>query len=78
MITNPWIEQGQNIGAISASQKILIDQMELKFGALPEPIVERIQSTNEIDELNTFLRRIITANRLEEMQISNGAGTSLE
>jgi uncharacterized phage protein gp47/JayE len=79
MIVNPLIEQGRKLGvqegAIGAKQETLIDLMQLKFGALPQAIVERVQSITEIEQLQTFLRRVITTNRLEEMGLGNGVVT---
>ena len=86
MIINPLIEQGiqqglqqgHEEGAIEAKQETLLEQMQLKFGALPHPIIERVQSIQEIEPLNAFLRRVITTTRLEEMGIENGFGTRAE
>ena len=78
MITNPLIERGEQRGAIRAKQETLMDLMQLRFGALPQPLIESIQSTQEIDQLDTFLRRVITTNRLEDMGIENGFDTGSE
>ncbi|MBI1930149.1 hypothetical protein HYR99_38600 [Candidatus Poribacteria bacterium] len=75
MITNPLIERGRQQGAITAKQETLIELMQLRFGTLPQLIIQRIQSIQEIEQLNTFLRRVITATRLEGMGIENGSGT---
>jgi hypothetical protein len=75
MIVNPLIEQGRQLGVIGAKQETLIDQMQLKFGVLPQAIVERVQSITEVDQLQTFLRRVITTDRLEEMGLGNGVVT---
>ncbi|MBI1922887.1 hypothetical protein HYR99_01415 [Candidatus Poribacteria bacterium] len=74
MITNPLRQQG----AIVAKQETLINQMQLKFGTLPQPMIQSIQSIQEIDQLNTFLRRVITTSRLEEMGIKDGFFTKNE
>lgn len=78
MITNPLIEQGQQQGAIEAKQEILIEQMQIRFGTLPQLIIQRIQSMQEIGQLDTFLRRVITTTRLEEMGILDGSGPGRE
>jgi hypothetical protein len=86
MITNPLIEQGrqqgiqlgEQQGTIRAKQEILIEQIQLKFGTLPQPMIQSIQSTQGIDQLNTFLRRVITTSRLEEMGIKDGFVTKNE
>jgi uncharacterized phage protein gp47/JayE len=87
MIVNPLIEQGRQLGVqegrqlgvqegtIGAKQETLIDLMQLKFGVLPQAVVERVQSITEIEQLQTFLRRVITTNRLEEMGLGNGVVT---
>jgi len=82
MITNPLVEQGRQQGRqqglIEAKQETLIEQMQLKFGMLPQPMIQNIQSIQEIDQLNTFLRRVITTSRLEEMGIKDGFVTKNE
>jgi hypothetical protein len=71
MIVNPLIERGR----INAKQETLIHQMQLKFGAVPQAIVERVQSITEATQLDTFLSRVITTNRLDEMRLGNGVVT---
>ena len=78
MITNPLVEQGRQQGLIEAKQETLIEQMQLKFGMLPHPMIQNIQSIQELDRLNTFLRRVITTSRLEEMGIEDGFVTKNE
>jgi len=90
MITNPWIErgiqrgiqqgiqQGEQRGTIRAKQETLMDLMQLRFGPLPQSLMQRIQSIQEIDQLNVFLRRVITTTRLEEMGIQDGSGPKQE
>ena len=82
MITNPLIEQGiqqgRYEGTLQAKQETLTDLMQLKFGALPPSIRERIQSMQAIDQLDTFLRRVLTANRLEQMGLTDGFGRKPE
>ena len=75
---NPLVEQGRQQGLIEAKQETLIEQMQLKFGILPEPMIQNIQSIQELDRLNTFLRRVITTSRLEEMGIEDGFVTKNE
>jgi hypothetical protein len=52
--------------------------MQLKFGALPQPFIQRIHSIQEVAQLDTFLRRVITTIRLEEMGFEDGAGARRE
>ncbi len=45
---------------------VLLKQLQLKFGSLPEPVIHRVQSA-AMDELDTWAERILTATALEDV-----------
>lgn len=63
------IQEGREIGAIEAMQQMLTEQMSLKFGSIPQPVLQRIQTLRDTNQLNQLIRRFVTANSLQEMGI---------
>ena len=63
------IQEGLEIGAVEAMQKMLVKQMNLKLGLIPQSILQRIQTLRDINQLDQLSGRVITANTLQEMGI---------
>ncbi len=58
--------QGEVIGEIKGKKQILLKQLTLKFGALPNRIVEKINAS-EINQLDKGLERVLTAVTLDDV-----------
>ncbi|MFQ6043245.1 MAG: DUF4351 domain-containing protein [Candidatus Poribacteria bacterium] len=69
MITNPLIEQGRQQG----KQSTLLNQLNAKFGALPEPVVQEIRAITSEQELDRLSLRVLTANSIDEMGLNGQA-----
>jgi len=48
-------------------REILIRQLKVKFDAVPETTVQRVESISSTDELDQLLEKVIHANSLAEM-----------
>jgi flagellar biosynthesis/type III secretory pathway protein FliH len=68
------LEEGRRIGfeegleevRREGEQKMLLKQLGLKFGALPEPVVQRIRSATELD-IERWVERLLTAWTLDDV-----------
>ena len=74
MITNPLIERGRQQGiqqgVQQGKQSILLQQLNAKFGQLPESVGEEIRAMTNEQELDQLSLRILTANSLDEMGLN--------
>ncbi|MBI1922721.1 hypothetical protein HYR99_00575 [Candidatus Poribacteria bacterium] len=55
---------------VNAMKKMLSQQLQAKYGALPEEVVERIQKVKSEDELSDLAKKLITASSLAELGLS--------
>jgi hypothetical protein len=78
MITNPLIERGRQEGiqlgrqegVQQGKQSVLLQLLNAKFGALPEPLVQEIRAITSEQELDRLNLRVLTANSLDEMGLN--------
>ncbi|MBI1926631.1 hypothetical protein HYR99_20615 [Candidatus Poribacteria bacterium] len=61
--------EGREMGAIETMQKMLVEQISLKFGSIPQPVLQRIQTLQDTNQLNQLIRRFVTADSLQGMGI---------
>jgi hypothetical protein len=61
-----YLAQGGAEGEIRGEAKVLLKQLTLKFGTLPQAVVDRVQSAS-IDELDRWAEHVLTADRLEQV-----------
>jgi len=61
------IAEGIAKGVLSSKREILIQLLRVKFDAVLETTVQRIESISSTDELDRLLEKIIHANSLAEM-----------
>ena len=59
---------GQQIGHEEGRRDLLMDQLNVKFGQLPEEIVARVK-TLETAEIDRIGRTILTAQTLAELKL---------
>jgi len=62
-------EQGRLSGLIEGKRETLKHLLTKKFGSLPEKTVFRIESLDSLEELDTYLDRVLAAESLEEMDL---------
>jgi hypothetical protein len=53
-------------GEAQGEAKVLLKQLQLKFGELPETVVQRVREAR-IEELDRWVERVITASSLDEV-----------
>jgi hypothetical protein len=62
-------EEGREQGEVRARRNTLLRLLRKRFGDLPAEIIERIGATNDIEQLDTWLDRVLTASSIEDMAI---------
>ena len=60
-------EQGRLSGLIEGKRETLKHLLTKKFGPLPENTVSRIEALESLEDLDTYLDRVLTAENLEDM-----------
>jgi Mg/Co/Ni transporter MgtE len=55
---------------VEAMQKMLSEQLQAKFGPLPQEVVESVQKIESEDELSNLAKRLITASSLAELGLN--------
>ncbi|HUG89459.1 MAG TPA: DUF4351 domain-containing protein [Planctomycetaceae bacterium] len=66
-------QKGERKGELRARQQTLLRQLGRRFGELPPRVVEVIESTEDIEQLDKWLERILAAATFAEMEIGAGA-----
>jgi len=68
-IAQELIEEGIEIGTITTKQNDLIRLLKIRFGVVSEPLVDRIRSIKQVDQLDELFDRAIIAKELDDMEI---------
>jgi flagellar biosynthesis/type III secretory pathway protein FliH len=63
------LSEGRAQGQVLALTRTLIHQLSKRFGTISEDVASRIQATSDIQQLDTWLDRVITAQSLGEVGI---------
>jgi len=61
------VAEGIAEGVLASKREILIRLLRVKFKAVPETTVQRVESISSTDELDRLLKKIIHVNSLAEM-----------
>lgn len=61
------IQQGVQQGIQQQTKKLLWQQVRLKFPTVAESVRERIEATSDLEQLETWLTQVLTANSLAEV-----------
>jgi len=59
-------KEGKQEGKQEGKEEMLLELITLKFGAPSKTVVKRVQSA-DIEQLDVWIRRILTANSLREL-----------
>jgi len=65
------MEKGQALGQLKKARATLIRQLGVRFGELPEKTVAVIQATSDLEQLDTWLDLVVTAETLEDIGIGS-------
>jgi hypothetical protein len=62
-------EEGMKVGEVRALRQALLRQLRKRFPPLPEALVQTIETTEDVDQLNQWIDRVVTAKSLAAMRI---------
>ena len=62
-------DQGRSEGELLAARKHLRMLLEEKFGNLPDPVVQQINTSTDLGRLEAALRQVHRLGRLEDLQL---------
>ena len=62
-----WLEKARHEGSVEGQRKLLLRQLTLKFGELPEAFVQRLLAVNDSDVLDALGEQVLTAPSLAEI-----------
>jgi hypothetical protein len=63
------IRQGMQQGMQQQTQKLLLQQLRLKFPNCPDVVRQRVEATTELEQLETWLSQVTLANSLVETEL---------
>ncbi|MFP3159155.1 MAG: hypothetical protein RXR65_05250, partial [Hydrogenobaculum sp.] len=61
------LEKGKQEGLIKAKKDAIKSAILIKFGVLPKELEEKIESTDDIQTLDEMFKKVILANKIEEI-----------
>ncbi|RME04645.1 MAG: hypothetical protein D6805_02270 [Planctomycetota bacterium] len=61
-------EQGLQQGTVKSKQEDVLEALDVRFGHVPDELVQRIRSIEDLSQLQRLLRQAILASSLEEFQ----------
>jgi predicted transposase/invertase (TIGR01784 family) len=67
------IEKGIAQGLLAGEKRVLLRQLQAKFGVLPGAVTARINGLTVTEEIEILSDRILTANSLDEMGLTDSA-----
>jgi len=62
-------QEGRQEGLVEGMQKVLLRQMSLRFGRLPQSVRRQVEQIASVRELEKLTRKVLRAGTLEEMGI---------
>jgi flagellar biosynthesis/type III secretory pathway protein FliH len=65
------MQQGLERGELRGRQATLIRQLHKRFTNVPDEIVRAIEATQDIERLDDWLERILTARTLRDIGVKN-------
>jgi hypothetical protein len=69
-IAEALMEEGAARVAVPVRREMLLLQLREKFKRVPEGVVKRVESTESVEQLNTWLRAFATARKLSDVGIA--------
>jgi hypothetical protein len=69
-IADVFREEGVQQGAIRAQRRMLLVQLQERFGELPTEAKRTVETTCDLARLETWLRRVVTVKTLDEMGLT--------
>ncbi len=68
-IAQALMEEGAAREAVRVRREMLLLQLREKFKRVPQGVVKRVESTESVEELDTWIRAFATARKLSDVAI---------
>ena len=68
-IAQALIEEGMEKEKVNSRQTMLIRLLDKRFGRVPDETLQAIQATQDVDQLDGWLDRLVTAKSLRDVGI---------
>ena len=68
------MERGAQKAGLLTRQQTLVRQLGRRFGSVPPELVNVVEGSDDVDQLDEWLDRFATAQTLEEIGIGESAG----
>ncbi|MBF0628587.1 MAG: hypothetical protein HQL91_10265 [Magnetococcales bacterium] len=62
--TREWMRDGEKKGRHDGKAEMLLDQLQERFGLIPESVQKQVESAN-LDDINIWARKIFRADSLQ-------------
>ncbi|TGN99802.1 hypothetical protein PN36_33365, partial [Candidatus Thiomargarita nelsonii] len=59
---------GEQQGALHNEHRLVLRQLQCRFNQVPKGIVQKIEATSDLEQLDQWLVQIITAKELEDIE----------
>jgi hypothetical protein len=63
------MERGAQKAGLLTRQQTLVRQLRKRFGSVPSEVVSVVEATDDVDQLDNWLDRLVTAQTPEELGI---------
>ena len=61
--------EGKRKAGVQTRQQTLVRLLRRRFGEVPAGVVSAVEATTDVDQLDTWLDRLVTASTLDELEI---------
>jgi len=75
MLKIPFFQEAQKLSEQRGEQRILIRLLHRKFSVVPESVVQKIEATDDLEQLDNWADQILTANSLADMGLITDKAT---
>lgn len=72
-VADMFREEGMAIEAVRSRRQMLLRLLRKRFGDLPQRIVEAVEATEDVEQPDAWLDRILSAKTLKQMGIGPSA-----
>ncbi len=69
VLTEEGERTGKRKAAVQTRQQTLVRQLRKRFRKVPASVVNTVESTTDVDQLDEWLDRFATADTLDELEI---------
>ena len=62
------LQQGEKRGKIQAKREVLLKLLDIRIGAVPDTVIQRISRMRSLSRLDTLLEQVATAQKLDDIE----------